>query len=186
MSVDIRGRRVTSDDLLLPEQQVGLVPSNDEEDMDEDEDDVDAWIPNGRILRERALAREQRTSGGAGESDSETELDIALGTNASKSALPDDVAHLINTEEDRMRKALLQAGCNQRHRLIASDIADLTSTKLQDLLSSDNSHQGKRKEGDSDLEGSSVRRGNAAMRLKGSGSSVALLDVDFSVDVNDL
>jgi hypothetical protein len=182
MSVDIRGRQVTSDDLLLPEQQVGLVPSNDEEDMDEDEETMDAWIPNGRVLREHA---EQHATGAMGESGSDLDFDITQGTNlnTSNSSLLDDVSHMINSEEDRTRRLLLQAGCNQRHRLIASDIADLTSSKLQDILSSDIPNQEKHLGED---EGSMARRGNAVMRLKGSGSSVALTDIDFSVNVNDL
>jgi hypothetical protein len=54
MKVDIRGHRITDPaELLLPDAQEGVLPALDIADLDEEDDDINAWIPNGRQLKLR-------------------------------------------------------------------------------------------------------------------------------------
>ena len=170
--VDTRGYRLTSGEVLSTEDQSGILPANDNEDLDDGEESMDTWIPNGRILRAR-----EEANGGVSESD----IDLEWGAEAG-SKVPPDIAELLTEENDTTRHTLLSSAWKQRNHLVAEDIADLASSKLKDFLSLDP----KISNGDNEGSASKVKTGNAAKLLKGAGSSVVASEQDFELSDTDL
>jgi hypothetical protein len=185
MKIDIRGRRLLDNDLLLPEEQRGLLRANDHEDLDDDEETMDAWIPNGRVVRERREKRQQHSIDsdidddfpGDREDDSEDDSDGDTGDNGIQA----DIAECIDQETDESRKLMMREASEQRSRLIAGDIADLKSKKLSGFLSTNADSSLADAENDSQLP----KRGNSTLLSKGAGSRKGATR-DFSFTDADL
>jgi hypothetical protein len=69
-------------------------------------------------------------------------------------------------------------------KLIASDVADLTSSKLKAFLNIESSSS--MDSPDISLEVTQSKQGNAAKVLKGAGSSISVAQMDFSFSDADL
>jgi hypothetical protein len=113
MKVDIRGRRLLSNELLSAEDQSGLLAANDHEELDDHDDSTDvAWIPNGRILRECEEARATATDGNY-DSDGEMNTGTMVGGSHAATASA-EFADLVDEERDDLRRSLLSDGWKQR------------------------------------------------------------------------
>lgn len=188
MKVDIRGHRLASDEVLSIEEQTGVIQARDEEELDDIDDDLDSvqWIPNGRTLRNRRARSRQPTSNHLEGTDSEDDSLLSLRVGDSNAAsqstnnVPEDIQELVDAEQDYSRRKLIEEGWNRQNRLIASDIADLSSVKLKSFLSlSDELEAQVAKVADL------PKKGNATLLTKGAGCKGGNdEDFTFSVDTD--
>ena len=180
MKVDIRGRRLLGPDLLLPDEQCGILYSNDIDDLDDGDDTMDAWIPNRKQVRERQ-AQPRQASAEINEDEAIFELGNNFGTSMAISDIQEDIADLIATETDDGRKQIMETASCRQGRLIAGDIANLKSPKLLGFLAA---RSEVRNEDVGEDQAQTSISGNATLK-KGAGTAKGVC-CDFSFSVADL